>query len=436
MNVPTVIKVLSSLAVILIVSQFTKKLLLSILVGAVVLALWTGHSPASMWHTALQNIFSSSTLMLILVIFQIMWLSDQMNQTGMMKELVYAVSERVSKRASMAVIPAVIGLLPMPGGAIFSAPLVDSCDKDNNVSAEKKTQINFWFRHIWEYWWPLYPGVLLTVEITHMPLWKIVAVQFPITIFQITTGYYWLLRKVPREKIHKNNFAQKIKTGLLPLFLPILIIIITYGVITGANSAAKLFLGNSFQLNKYLPMCIGIFLAMLTLNFERPLKFAAWKKIILSKRAIIFAGIVLAVRIYGGFISAKLPNGELVVEQMRSEMFQWGFPVLTAVVILPFVCGLTTGITVGFVGASFPIVVSLLSVGNEVNTAYFLATMAVAFFAGYAGVLLSPVHVCMIVTCEHFKTKLMNNLAVLSIPVAIVMAATFLWRFIVIAIWG
>jgi len=230
MNVPTVIKVLSSLAVILIVSQFTKKLLLSILVGAVVLALWTGHSPASMWHTALQNISSSSTLMLILVNFQIMWLSDQMNQTGMMKELVYAVSERVSKRASMAVIPAVIGLLPMPGGAIFSAPLVDSCDKDNNVSAEKKTQINFWFRHIWEYWWPLYPGVLLTVEITHMPLWKIVAVQFPITIFQITTGYYWLLRKVPREKIHKYNFAQKIKTGLLPLFLPILIIIITYSI--------------------------------------------------------------------------------------------------------------------------------------------------------------------------------------------------------------
>jgi len=63
-------------------------------------------------------------------------------------------------------------------------------------------------------------------------------------------------------------------------------------------------------------------------------------------------------------------------------------------IVLPFICGLTTGITVGFVGASFPIVVSLIIAGNHSN-AYFLGTMAVAFFAGYAGVLLSPVHVCL-----------------------------------------
>ena len=362
-----------------------------------------------------------------------MWLSDQMNKTGMMNELVVAVSERVSRRASMAVIPAVIGLLPMPGGAIFSAPLVDSCDTEQKVLPEHKTQINFWFRHIWEYWWPLYPGILLTVEICKVPLWQVVAVQFPITIFQIVTGYFWLLRKVPREK--KSENLNKFKTKLLPLFLPILIIIITYGIILTAHSFAQNFFGE-FHINKYLPMCIGILLAMIVLNFERSLDLANWKKIIFSKRAIIFAGIVLAVRIYGGFISAKLPNGDFVVEQMRNEMLQWGFPVLAAVVVLPFVCGLTTGITVGFVGASFPIVVNLLTVGTNVSTVYFLGTIAVAFFAGYAGVLLSPVHVCMIVTSEHFKTKLMSNIAVLAVPVSIVMALTFLWRYVVITFLG
>jgi len=434
--VPTVIKVLISLAVILIISQLSRKLTLSILVGAIVLAVWTGHSPVSIWHTTLKSIFSSSTIMLIFVIFQVMWLSAQMDKSGVMNELVVAIRERVSHRMSMAVIPAVIGLLPMPGGAIFSAPLVDSCDTENNISPEHKTQINFWFRHIWEYWWPLYPGILLTVEICHMPLWQIAAVQFPITLFQIAIGYFWLLRKIPQSKTENEINPRTHKIKLLPLFLPIIIIVATYALILTAHSVLQHFTGKIFQMNKYLPMCIGLFIAMFVLNKSRPLEFSTWKKIILSKRAVIFAGIVLAVRIYGGFISAKLPNGEMVVDLMRNEMFQWGFPVLAAVIILPFICGLTTGITVGFVGASFPIVVSLLLAGTNISTAYFLGTIAVAFYAGYAGVLLSPVHVCMIVTSEHFKTKLINNIAVLALPVGIAMAATFLWRYIVIAIWG
>jgi len=282
MEIPTVIKVLSSLAVILIISQLSRKLMLSIVVGAVVLAVWTGHSPDSMWHTTLESTFSSSTIMLIFVIFQVMWLSGQMDKSGVMKELVVAIRERVSHRMSMAVIPAVIGLLPMPGGAIFSAPLVDSCDTENEVSPEQKTQINFWFRHIWEYWWPLYPGILLTVEICHVPLWQIVVVQFPITIFQIVIGYFWFLRKIPYRK---NIKSQAPKTKLLPLFLPILIIIATYVLILVAHSILQNFTGEVFTINKYLPMCIGLFIAMFVLNQSRPLEFSVWKKIIFSKRA-------------------------------------------------------------------------------------------------------------------------------------------------------
>jgi len=373
--------------------------------------------------------------MLILVIFQVMWLSAQMDKSGVMKELVIAIRERVSHRMSMAVLPAVIGLLPMPGGAIFSAPLVDSCDPEKKVSPELKTQINFWFRHVWEYWWPLYPGILLTVEICRVPLWKIMFIQFPITLFTIAIGYFWFLKRVPHERNEDEKPSTPPTTKLLPLILPILIIVGVYALVALGHSIFQKFTCE-FEMNKYLPMSIGLFAAIFVLHKERPLEYNVWKRIILSKKAFIFAGIVLAVRIYGGFISAKLPNGEMVVEQMRTEMFQWGFPVLAAVIILPFICGLTTGITVGFVGASFPIIVSLIGVGTSVSTGYFLGTIAVAFCAGYAGVLLSPVHVCLVVTSEHFKTKLMNNIAVLALPVCALFLLTFLWRYVVIAIGG
>ncbi len=50
-------------------------------------------------------------------------------------------------------------------GALFSAPLVENVIGEDKISAERKAMINHWFRHLWEYWWPLYPGFVLAVEL-------------------------------------------------------------------------------------------------------------------------------------------------------------------------------------------------------------------------------------------------------------------------------
>jgi len=129
--------------------------------------------------------------MLMIVIFLIIWLSNQMDLTGVMEELVKTIRARVSSRAALAAMPAVIGLLPMSGGAIFSAPMVDSCDHENSLSQDLKTQINYWFRHIWEYWWPLYPGVLLAVDLAGIEIWQFVLVQLPLCFCSISIGSFY-----------------------------------------------------------------------------------------------------------------------------------------------------------------------------------------------------------------------------------------------------
>ena len=69
-------------------------------------------------------------------------------------------------RINLIIFPALIGLLPMPGGAIFSAPMVKDLGRKSGFSGDKLSFVNYWFRHIWEYCWPLYPGVLLaTIEL-------------------------------------------------------------------------------------------------------------------------------------------------------------------------------------------------------------------------------------------------------------------------------
>nr|HPQ53769.1 DUF401 family protein [Spirochaetota bacterium] len=85
---------------------------------------------------------------------------------------------------------------------------------------------------------------------------------------------------------------------------------------------------------------------------------------------------------------------------------------------IPFISGITTGIAVGFVGASFPIVVSLS--GGDISQ------LVLAYGCGYMGMILSPVHVCLVVTAEHFGTDVGTTLRKILYPASAVMAGTVL----------
>jgi integral membrane protein (TIGR00529 family) len=272
LNAPYILRVLLSLFIILAVNKWIKQLWAAVILGTLLLALWCGHSPAAMAEISWQKISSLNTIFLAIAVFQIIWLSSQMSETGVMKDLVESVKNRISRRASMALLPALIGLLPMPGGAIFSAPLVDECDEDNTVEPLLKTKINYWFRHVWEYWWPLYPGVLLTVDLTGLSILTVMILQLPLSIVSIGAGYFFLLRKVASNKTGSDTNKSGNNSRFLLLITPIIIIIATYGLL-------RLVFPFMGEFNKYIPMCIGILMAQLFLQLYRPLPLGTWKKI-------------------------------------------------------------------------------------------------------------------------------------------------------------
>ncbi|HON78439.1 MAG TPA: DUF401 family protein [Spirochaetota bacterium] len=407
---PFLVKVLLSLGIILVLNRVTGRLYLAVAGGTVILALISGHGPASMGHIVFGKGLSPNTLFLMFIIFQVIWLSRQMSDTGVMKDLVDSVNRAVSRRTSMAVLPAVIGLLPMPGGALFSAPLIDACDTENNIDPLTKTEINYWFRHIWEYWWPLYPGVLLAVDLTGLPMLEFIAIQFPLTILSVGAGAFFILRKVEHVRNHGSGKSDALRDTLRHI-APIIIIIASYGLIRAFIPAAA-------ALNKYLPMIAGIALAQVYLQIRRPLPGAVWKNVLLSGKTLQLAVLVFLILIYGAFISAPLPDGSLIMDHMRGELSSWGIPVIFVIMLIPFISGITTGIAVGFVGASFPIVVSLS--GGDISQ------LVLAYGCGYMGMILSPVHVCLVVTAEHFGTDVGTTLRKILYPASAVMAGTVL----------
>ena len=87
------------------------------------------------------------------------------------------------------------------------------------------------------------------------------------------------------------------------------------------------------------------------------------------------------------------------VRNLSSFFIQQKIPLLPIICILPFTIGMLTGLTVGFVGSTFPLLINI-SGGAP------LANITLAFAAGFIGVLLSPVHLCLVLTKEYFKADM------------------------------
>ena len=441
---PVLVKVVGSLALILVVNRFARNLVVSVTAGTLALGLWTGQPASVVLGAVWARLRSADQLCLIGTIFLVIWLSSQMVAAGVMEDLVGSVRSRLSRRGSMAVLPAVIGFLPMPGGAIFSAPLVDQCDADGSVDPLLKTKTNYWFRHIWEYWWPLYPGVLLAISITGLEVWQFMLVQMPLTVFVVAAGYVCLLRRIHPTGEAPDTAAQAgPRPHFLALMLPILVVIGTYAAVRLGMWRARQAWPDLSALNKYAPMMAGLVLAMAVLGRQRPLGWDKWKPILFSRRTVMMVVIIAIIRVYGGLIESNLGGGASLVEQMQGEIDGWAVHLfgsesqlvdLVVIMLLPFIAGITTGVCIGFVGASFPIVVGLL--GPEPSVAELMAATALAFGFGYMGMMLSPVHVCLIVTNQHFRTQVLHSLRGLLLPAATVLALVVAYHFAIKWIGG
>ena len=111
--------------------------------------------------------------------------------------------------------------------------------------------------------------------------------------------------------------------------------------------------------------------------------------------------------------------GATLITGMRDEFIRTGIPLITVIMLIPFISGMVTGVAFGFVGASFPIVFAL--VGPEPTAALSAATTAFAYSFGYMGMMLSPMHACFVVTAEYFCTTVFGAYRYIIGPVIIIL---------------
>ena len=86
---------------------------------------------------------------LTLIVVIITYFVELLKEAKFLDRMVKSFSEIFSAKFFVPIFALIIGTLPLPGGALISAPLVNEGMKKSSATPEEKTVINFWFRHVW-----------------------------------------------------------------------------------------------------------------------------------------------------------------------------------------------------------------------------------------------------------------------------------------------
>jgi integral membrane protein (TIGR00529 family) len=380
--------------------------------GAVVLGLWFGLSPLQLVGSMARTLVAERTVTICAVIALILMLSHALEKTGQMKRLLEAFRGiSGNARLNLAIFPALIGLLPMPGGAVFSAPMVHEMSDKEALSREHKTLINYWFRHIWEFSWPLYPGVILTAALSGIDLGTLVLVQLPLTLVSAWTGYMVFPRPILSQKIPLKTSSDKNGGSFIKELMPLLIVVV------GALLLGSLLhlLGTTWpflkEVKKEIPLIVALIVSIWWVGRSNRLPFQKGCRLFFDKSLVSMIFMIVGVMMFQGVLHESRAVSEISESLIMSHV-----PITLVIVMLPFLVGGVAGITVAFVGTTFPIIFSLLATYGLADE--ILAYTVLAYCAGYLGVLLSPLHICLILTCAFFKTSLPKIYPRLALPCA------------------
>jgi len=368
---------LASIAGILILIRLRLNPCLAILAGSLTLSLLVLplHSIPDLM---LQTLLNHQTLRLLAVVACALTLACLMELNGLLAKLA-AMMERIGPRLAMCLTPAVIGLVPMPAGALVSATTLRGLVKRLGLTPEQATFINYWFRHIWEYSLPVYPAVITASVLLSAPLSSVVKTLLPMTVLAIAFGaissYRILKLKKPpeiKERASKNTVRDFLSASWPVLLLVSLILLGLDAVIV-------------------FPLTLALFALQQRAKgpeLKQSFKYGMDPKILLM---------LYAVMLYKATIEGSGTAYALLLDMQSIRL-----PALVIIAAVPFLMGFATGVAVAFVGIAFPLLTPFIISDLGVNSYVLL----LAYTSGEVGLLLSPVHLCFILSAEYFKANL------------------------------
>ena len=390
-------------AMILIVVLLRFKVLIgpAILSGGMLIWIFESRSFEKLWVAFTETLTMQRTWDLLLCLYFVMCLEVELRKSGSLHGMVVTLRNIFSSnKVTLAFMPAFLGLLPSLGGARFSAPIVQEASEGIAVDDEEKSAINLWFRHIFEFSNPLMPGVILACGIANVTIGDLIDQVGWVTILCFILGWIFLIIPLKITDPEKATNTQHDRTidwkSLVLAFGPI---VTSFLLIVAFNVQAALAMG--LVVVAFIPLYFW---------FKRPISVKSVFTESLDKK--LFFNVVCILY----FIQLLTVIGTLdeIVNVFNNSAL------LQAVIVacLSFIFGVMTGMGQGYIAIVMPIV-ALMAPGN-------IVLVGIAMVYGMAGQMVTPTHLCILVTVEYFKSRLWKTIGkcgVLSLLMILIFSA-------------
>jgi len=271
------------------------------------------------------------------------------------------------------------GLLPLPGGAILSASLVEEEGRSEGMDARGPATANLLFRHFNFFAYPLSPVliVLASPKVLNVDLYVLIAALAPAAVAHLIASYVASFFRLKQEGSartpHARNTARDPREGLARLgrgLAPVLVAPVL----------------NAVGLGLTLSVCGSIAASILLAHGqarEAPRKmWVALKK----SRAHNLAFPVLFAMLFRDVFKASEAS-----EALREGLSFVPLPETLALMLLCFSLGIATG--------SGMLSIAVLPSGMRLSEVLPVYTGAVV------GYIISPLHLCFIVSAEYFGLR-------------------------------
>lgn len=394
---------------ILIVVLLRFKVLIgpAILSGGLLIWLFESRSFEKLWVAFTETLTMQRTWDLLLCLYFVMCLEVELRKSGSLHGMVVTLRNIFSSnKVTLAFMPAFLGLLPSLGGARFSAPIVQEASEGIAVDDEQKSAINLWFRHIFEFSNPLMPGVILACGIANVSIGDLIDQVGWVTILCFVLGWIFLivpLKITDPEKATNTQHDRAIDwKSLILAFGPI---VTSFLLIVAFDVQAALAMG--LVVVAFIPLYFW---------FKRPISVKSVFTESLDKK--LFFNVVCILY----FIQLLTVIGTL--DENVNVFNNSALPQAVIIACLSFIFGVMTGMGQGYIAIVMPIV-ALMAPGN-------IVLVGIAMVYGMAGQMVTPTHLCILVTVEYFKSRLWKTIGkcgVLSLLMILIFSAWTYWRY-------
>ena len=367
-----VIGVLAAFAVIVTLRLRNVDFSLSLLTGALIIAL-TSTDPAGVLISAIQRTVTDyNTINYTVAVAMISVLGYSLKETGTMKELIEGLRGILPAQLLLAAIPAMFGLLTMPGGALMSAPFNEPEADRLGLSPEQKTYINVWFRHLWYWASPLSPVPILAASLSGFTITEYLRAQLPLLAVPLAIGFVVGGTFIRDGGVGRGSAGGlgSVARGLAPLLTAIILTLMGVPV--------------------WLALVPAIALVFLLKGVQPR------EAVEIIKSGVRWDLAVAAVSMF--FFRFTVASSSSVVALFEAAT-SLGVPLFAILVVIPLLAGSISGTPTMGLGMILPLLLPLLGDYGV----YVVGIIYVGIITGY---LASPMHLCLILTNSYYKSEL------------------------------